>query len=145
MNNWAVAASVGGVVFLTGVLLLWTHIRAWRGQKHDPSLEAADREHYHRRYRRRMQTSGMIALLGILIPLGDAVIPWREAPAMFAVYWGMLLLLAFWVGVQGLGDLFSTGAHSRAALARIREQQRELQQQLAKSKRRGSNGQHSSD
>ena len=92
-----------------------------------------------------MQASGFLVAIGILVPIGDAgVIPWRLFPVWIAVYWGIVLLLAMWVIVLGVADVIATSAHSRAALGRIRRQQRELENQVAEFRRRSTNGRDSS-
>ena len=59
---------------------------------------------------------------------------------IWGTYWLAVLILTVWVMLQGIGDYLSTRSHARSALARIRREQHELQQQLAAIKRRGSNG-----
>jgi len=87
-----------------------------------------------------MQTSALLAILGVLIPVGDVLIPWQNHPVLFALFWGGLILMSLWVIMLGLGDAVSTAAHSRAQLARIRRKQRELQQELSELRRKQSNG-----
>ena len=140
MKDWLVAPCVGGILIVVGAVLMRSHAKVWRLQKNDSQLEFDDRSHYYARYRRRMQTSGMIALLGFLIPLGDVLFHPKVAPLWVILYWIAVLLLAGWVIVMGLGDWASTVAHTRASLARIRQKQRELEQQLSQIRRRGSNG-----
>lgn len=136
-----IAPAVGLVLLLVGLGLMRSHVRTWESQKEDASLDEADRRHYHRRYRRRLQTSGLIVLLGVLLPAGDLLIP-ANRPGLFATYWFCVLLLAGWVIVMGLGDLASTGAHARASLARVRQKQRELERALEEYRSRQSNGRH---
>lgn len=141
MQQWLIAPVVGGCLLLAGLALMRSHARTWRDQKQDATLDELDRRHYHARYRRRMQTSALIAVLGVLLAAGDAFIP-ANAPRLFAVYWIGVLVLASWVVLLGLGDMASTGAHSRVALARIHQKQRELEEQMARIKTRNSNGHH---
>lgn len=145
VNDRLIALCVGGILIVVGVVLMWAHAKAWRLQKNDPQLDFDDRSHFYARYRRRIQTSGMIALLGLLIPLGDALLHPKVAPLWATLYWIVVLLLVGWVIVMGLGDWTSTLAHSRASLARIRQKQRELEQQVSQMRRRGSNGHKLSD
>jgi hypothetical protein len=140
MTEWLPATVVGMVLVIVGSILMRSHVISWRGQKNDSSLDDADRKHYHARYRRRMQTSCLIAILGILLALGDTFVPAKEQPLLFTIYWLSVLLLAAWVAVLGVGDLISTGAHSRAALARVHRKQRELEREVNKLRSRGSNG-----
>ena len=122
------------------------HSLAWREEKNDPGLEDTEREHFFRRYRRRMQTSAMIAVIGLMIPLGDVVLPRvfdREREVLvFGIYWGAVLLLTTWIIAMALADMLSASAHTRVALSRLRLKQRELEKQLDEVRRRGSNGHH---
>ena len=120
--------------------MLRSHVLAWRRQKNDSTLDDFDRQHYYRRYRRRMQTSGCILLLGFLIPLGDLPVLWQRGLLASTIYWSAVLLLTAWIIVVALGDLASTRAHSKVAMGRVRRKQRELEAQLAEIKNRRSNG-----
>lgn len=147
MNKWIYAVAFGAALFVGGLITMRRHWLTWRDEKNDPSLEDAERTYYYHRYRRRMQTSGMISLIGLMIALGDTLLPeifvnqWREM-FVFGVYWGAVLLLTGWVIIMAFADLFSASTHSRAALAKLRLKQRELEKQLDEVRRRGSNGHH---
>jgi hypothetical protein len=119
----------------------------WQRLKNDAGLDDADRTHYYARYRRRMQMALMLMFLGLLIPLGDPgknaairLIQWEKVPWLVPWFLGLELLVVVWVILLALGDMLSTTAHSRVALSRVREKQRELHDQIAELKRRGSNG-----
>ncbi len=145
MQGWVVYLVVGATLIATGLLMMRAHVAAWRIEKNDPTIEDDQRTFFYKRYRRRMQTSALIAVIGILIPFGSLVLPGlfvdeQLQARVFAFYWGSVLLLTLWVILLGLGDLLSTSAQSRVALARIRLKQRELEQQIAEIRRRHSNG-----
>lgn len=140
MNEWIVPA-FGGLLVLFGLGLMVAHVRSWRKQKQDPELDESERSHFFIRFRRRMQTSGMIAVLGVLVGAGDQLPILRKDPLLFTLYWIAVLLLTFWVMLLALGDYLTTRSHARSELARIQREQRELEKQLAELKRRGSNGQ----
>ena len=140
MEDWQTAAATGGVLFGLGVLLMRSHRIAWKRQQNDSSLDEGERTYLQRRYRRRMQTSGLIATLGLLIPAGAALMVWKTDVVLMTCYWIAVLLLTVWVAVMGAGDLAATGAHTRVALDRLRAQQQALEQQLEEIKTRGSNG-----
>jgi hypothetical protein len=145
LQSWVFAVSFGAALAVGGLVMMRRHLSTWRGEKNDPGLDDADRFYYFRRYRRRMQTSAMIAVIGVLIALGDTVLPLilgnhRHFRLVFGSYWGAVLLLTGWVIVMALSDLVSASAHSRVALSRVRLKQRELEKQLEDIRRRGSNG-----
>ncbi|HUG90221.1 MAG TPA: hypothetical protein VML55_05280 [Planctomycetaceae bacterium] len=141
------APVAGAVVFLIGLVLVRSNRNTWQRLKNDAALDHADRVHYHARYRRRMQMALMLMLLGLMIPLSDPgkdaairLVQWEKVPWLMPWFLGLELLLVLWVILLALADMLSTTTHSRAALSRVREKQRELRDQLAELKRRRSNG-----
>jgi hypothetical protein len=138
MKSW-VAFGVGAGLLAVGLLFLRWHVQEWRQEKNDPSLDPHDRDHYHARYRRRMQTSGMIVFLGILIPLGDWLLE-RGFVVASTVLWFFVFGLIGWIILMAFGDMLSTRTHSHAALSKVRQKQRELERQVAELKNRGGNG-----
>ncbi len=88
----------------------------------------------------------MLAILGVLIGMGDALLPFqRRHPVPTTLYWIGVLLLTGWVMLLGFGDLWSTVAYGRAELARVRQKQRELERQVVEFKHRNLDGRGSED
>ena len=86
-----------------------------------------------------MQTSGMVILIGILVPVGDVfVCSW--GPVVASVFWLGVLFLALWVGVQALGDFTSVQSYSRAAMSRVNTQRQQAEAELSEYRRRKANG-----
>ena len=142
MHKWIPSLTFGFVLASGGVAAVVWHIRSWRARQQDPSLSAAEREHYQRQYFRRLQTSGLIAVLGIMFPIGDTDGPvaWKEHPLAWSIYWFIVLGLTFWVMLLAVGDMVSTRSHTQEALSRLREQQRELEREAARLRARSTNG-----
>jgi hypothetical protein len=137
VNNPTPATIVAIGLAALGVGLLVSHQRTWRSQQDDPALSDEERAFLHRRYRRRMQTSGMLSLLGILIGVGDALLViQKQQPIWPTLYWIGVLLLTGWVMLLAFGDLMSTAARAKAELARARQKQRELERQVVEFKNR---------
>jgi hypothetical protein len=134
----------GALLVLAAGAMLASHVRTWRRRRNDPELEEGERQHYERQFRRRMQASGIVAIIGVMLPLGDpseqALIPWRAHPAWLSVYWIIVLGLAMWVMLLAAGDLLATRVHSQVALSRLRQKQRELEREAARLRGRPSNG-----
>lgn len=122
-----------------GGLMLWTHVRTWRSRRGDESLTDNDRQYYRRQFRRRLQVSALVVVIGIMLPIGDLEAPWRDHPGGWAVYWYVVLGLALWIMFLAFGDLVSTRSYSQAAMARLREQQRALEQEAARLRARSAN------
>ncbi len=116
-----------------------SHIREWRKEKNDSTSDPQDLHHYYARYRRRMQTSGMLVLLGLLIPLMDWLLDQRQVvPATLVGF--LVFALIGWIFLLAFGDMLSTRTHSHVALAKVRQKQRELERQVAELKSRETNG-----
>lgn len=130
-DEWLPATVVGVGLVLFGGWLMSSHWKSWREHAHDDSLDDADRRYYRNQFRRRVQASGIILLLGFLIPIGDRIIPLnRDDASVATLYWLVVLALTCWVLLLAMLDLVATRAHSRLALShlrRLREKQRELQ------------------
>jgi len=140
VDDWRFSIGVGLTLVIAGLCMLRTHVLAWKRQQSDESLDNSDRAHLYARYRRRLQTSGLIAILGLLIPLGDSPMFWKQGPAVSTLFWGAILVITFWISLLALGDLVATRTHARIALSRIQRKQRDLEEQLAQLKKRNSNG-----
>lgn len=142
MHDAAISISVGVVLVALGVWLLRWHVRTWRGQREDDTLSERERRHYRGQFRRRMQISGMLVLIGVLIPVGDLLIPWQKFPRVFALYWGVVLLILAWIMLLAALDWLSSRMNARAARAALfslQRKQRELEEEAARL-RRNSNG-----
>jgi hypothetical protein len=137
VNNPWPALIVAVILVTAGVSLVRAHGRTWRRQQTDPTLEEADRIYYGRRYRRRMRISAVLAILGVLIGLGDALLPFQKRhPGPISLYWIGVLLLTCWIMLLGFADFWSTAAYTRAELARVRKKQRELERRVVEFKHR---------
>ena len=140
MHDWFVAVAVGGMLIVIGTLMIRAHLNTWREQRQDTSLDEMDRKHYYRRLRRRTQTSALIVVLGILIPLGDSPFVWGQGPAVSTLCWIAALIITGWIILLALADLVATRSHARVALSRIQQKQRELEGKVEELRKRGSNG-----
>lgn len=125
--------------------MMRAHALAWRSQQSDSSLDDLDRKFFRVRCRRRLQTSGILVVLGILIAVGDLPFVWQLGPRVSTLVWCVVLLLTVWAVFLALGDMTSTRAHSRAALARVRRKQRDLNAELTRLQAKRSNGRPPSD
>jgi Ca2+/Na+ antiporter len=137
------APIVGGSLLIAGCVLIRSHILTWRRHQADQSLDRSDVHHFRSQFLRRLRVSGMLSLIGLLVAVGDALIPWQNGLlAWFAIYWLVVLLLAVTVVILGLRDMRATQDHARPEMARIQYHQRELERQLVEERSKRSNGQH---
>jgi len=121
-----------------GLLMMRAHYRSWKIQR-DQECDPEEQNHLARRYRRRMQASGLLVLLGILISAGQ-LIDGKSWPTCFTVYWTGVLLLTFWLILLALGDAASIAAYSKAAQGKLDQQRREIEAEFQKLKARQGNG-----
>jgi hypothetical protein len=132
------ALIVGTLLLIFGGSFIWRHIRTRQDQLRDESLVETDHEYLGRQFRRRLQASSLVCLIGILILVGDLVIPWGRggrgdkvaAAFWFAIYWGGIILLALWVMLLALGDYFSIRVNSSVKLSRLKAQEKSLRREL---------------
>lgn len=102
------------VVLLLAAGLVVSHLRAWRAAQR----ENLDVEFSRGQFRRRMQTSVMLAVLAVGLCVGQ-LIRSESHPTFFVLFWlGMVLLIA-WMVLLALGDLI-LGRHYVARLQRER-------------------------
>ncbi len=135
------------VLLVIGVLMMRAHRRTWVQQQDDPGLNPRDLTRLGTRYRRRMQMSGMIGVLGVMLGVGDALI-WEQDLQMIAIYWIVVIGLGAWLLVLGMGDLASVRIDSKQAISELRDigaRRQELEAELAEMRRRGSNGEAKSN
>lgn len=125
---------VGLSVLMLGAGLVLSHIRTRRRNLADSTLEEREQLYLQRQFRRRIQASSLLALIGIMIPIGDDLwIRWERHHKAWAAYWMLVLALVTWVLLLAALDWLATGAHVRAsrnAIAKLERKQFELQQEL---------------
>ena len=110
------------------------HIQAWRAARADESREPHELNYRRRQYRRRMQTSGILGLLGIAILAGHFVKP-PMATVVVAVYWATVLLMVAWMLVLACFDAISTQLHLGRMQRRNESQQALLEAKLRRAKK----------
>lgn len=127
---------VAGAISLFGGLMMWRHRSVWNEQQGNPEIEAGERLFLHGQYRRRMQSSAMILVLGLLLHASNEhLVAWEKAPAGFCVYVCIMLLLVAWIVLLALGDYLASRIVHQSALARLHEQQRELEDSVLELRR----------
>lgn len=128
------ALIAGSLLIVFGGGYLARHVSARKAQLADPLASEEDSAFERAQFRRRVQTSGLICLIGVLILVGDLVIPWGRngrgdkvaATFWFAIYWGGVILIALWVMLLALGDFAAIRTNSQGKLSRLRAAQRSL-------------------
>lgn len=146
MNDIKASLTMGFALILLGAWLIRWHRAAW-GQHRAQQSSADDRErrHFRLQFRRRIQVSALLILLGIMIPIGDWLMVQRRNPLWITVFWIVVLALAMWIMLLAAIDWLSTRMYvraTRATLAGLARKQRELEAEADRLRGRGSNGRH---
>ena len=143
MKDWLPMTLAGAFLVVLGVFMIRSHLRSWRRHRDDSSLAERELQYCFAQYRRRLQTSAIIILLGVLLFVGDValsrVLTEEDFAGVFGIYWIVVLCLTLWIVVLAWGDITAIRIHSKTVLNRHLRKQRELETQLAEFKKRHSN------
>ncbi len=123
---------------IVGVLLLgfalvsaWLQIRSHRALSELLEESAVGRTFLDRQLRRRLQVSGLLGIVGIMIPLGDQLEQFfRDRPGLFFVYWVAVLILVAWTVLMALGDWLSVSVYSNLADMQLQVEQHQLEEEV---------------
>lgn len=119
-----------------GLFLGVWHWRSWKRIADDPERATPTR---WAQSRRRMQVAALIALVGLLLCAGDAVLPLLQRaewinPRQMAALWSMdvlaMLLVAVWMALLAMGDMAISVAQARLERLRARQQERVLCEEI---------------
>ena len=116
-------------------LLLWFHLRAWRSAQVEPLDEKAI-DFRRRQFRRRMQASAMIGIVGIAVVASLAV----TDAIMTAILWCFVLALVVWMLLLAFADMVSSYFYYNQIRAQHTAEHASLQAQLDKLRRPEGNG-----
>jgi UDP-N-acetylmuramyl pentapeptide phosphotransferase/UDP-N-acetylglucosamine-1-phosphate transferase len=95
------------VLCLSSAGLIAWHVRAWkRIQQSD--IDQRERNFRHRQYRRRMQTSAMLGLLGVAIFVGQLLMTLATSQLFLVIYWCCVLALLLWMAILAVADMAAT-------------------------------------
>ena len=141
MEVWS-SVSIALLVLLATAGLISSHLRTWRlVQQNATQLQPSELDYRRRQFRRRMQTSAMLGLVGIGVLAGRLLIVFRSPPLVVLIFWSGVVLLVVWLGLLAVADMIST----RYYFGRLRQdylvEEARLQVELRRLKRSGGNGQ----
>ncbi len=114
-------------LILTSLQLMAWHMKSWREADHG-GLSERDAEFFRRQCRRRMQTSGMLGVIGLLI-FGHLWIPDNTT---LALYWAGVLGLLIWTVLLAVGDFAASRLHYRPQIADQQTEHLLLQREIEK-------------
>jgi hypothetical protein len=136
---WSTALVSLFLVGAAGGLILW-HLRAWRQVARETTLEERERDFRWRQFRRRMQTSAMLGLLGVAIFVGRLLMAIPASPLVIFVYWGGVLVLLLWMFLLALVDAWATRYHFSRMRHECFIEQVKLQAEVDRLRAAGGNG-----
>lgn len=110
-------ALVSGLLLLISAVLVTLDYRAYKRRREAAADEAAKTAVW-KRFRFRVQASGGIGVVGVLILVG-ASIDARAHPVKFSLTWIIAILVTFWIALMALVDLM----RSRQQLAELKHQE----------------------
>ena len=143
MNADSIPAVVmGGVLLLLGGGSFWY---LWQQRESADEMDDLAYRHWLRQVRRRLQISALLILIGFLIPLGDLLPFFRQAPVAFVFFWMAVMGLAGWIALLGLADLASTRNYASRAQRRLRQQKADLDAELARARQQRGGSRYHSD
>ncbi len=130
---WSIVFGVLLLVF--SVVMLRRHVATWRAARDGKKDERA-RDFAFRQYRRRMQGSAMIGIIGVAVIAGI----WITDNTAALFFWLGVTLVVFWMALLALADLLAT-RHYYSQLQREQlEEHAALRGELERLKRRDGNG-----
>ena len=126
-----------GFLLLLAAGLAVSHVRAWREDR-DGDERAPEHSYARRKYRRRMQVSGMIGVTGLAILIGHLF----TDPRVVGIYWMVVMVWVIWIVTLAVADLLDT----RRFLENLHREQLVLNAQLEAElhRRRGEGNGHAS-
>jgi hypothetical protein len=127
-NNIWVSLGVGLLLSGFGSWLVWRHVVSWRRSQDDAELSPLDIDFFRRQFRRRVQTSGLLVLLGLMLPLGDALLLWGRDPIVSTIFWLGVVFLTLWIMALAAGDWLLSRIHCRGTTAAIEQLNRKKQE-----------------
>jgi hypothetical protein len=139
-----VSLAFGAALLIAGGALFRWHFAAWNAYRRDGTLADRERSFYRTQFRRRVQISVLIVLMGILVPLLDFVI-FKQSPRLFTALALGMLFVAMWIMTLGAFDWLSLrvfNRSTRATQSSLARKRRELEEEVERLRKHDSNGQH---
>jgi len=105
--NYLSSILVAVVLCVSSAGLMAWHIREWK-RLQSMKIDPREREFRRRQYRRRMQTSAMLGVLGVAIFIGQLLMIWVTSRLFLVLYWSSVLVLVLWMALLALADMAAT-------------------------------------
>lgn len=121
MRDDLIFASFGAGLAVIGGVLLYLQMQARQRQLLDTELSDREQRFLKRQHSHRMQTSAFTVVLGGLIAVGGRVILLGKSPWIATGYVCILLVLALWLMLLGVGDAVASRIHAQQSRSENRK------------------------
>lgn len=121
----------GGFLLLCAITMGVMVTRSRPSREQDAEVDESTRRLAQGQFRRRIQISVMLGMIGILIPLGDQLDQlFIRRPFLFFVWVALVFILTLWMVLMALGDWLSTFAYSAVTRTHLRHERRQLEEEI---------------
>ncbi len=117
------------------------HVRAWK-RLQGAGIDPREQDFRRRQYRRRMQTSAMLGVLGVAIFIGQLLIAWPASRLFLVIYWSGVLALVLWMALLALADMAATGFYYSREKNNAVVEHAKLQGELRRAREKQAKGQN---
>lgn len=125
------------LVTVAVALVVW-HVRSWRLMRAElPRGE--ERDYRWRQFRRRMQASSLVGVLGLAVYLGY-LIPHDALPRFFLAFWLMVICCVLWLALLASLDFLATRSFYATRRHAIKIERAAWQAQIDRTERSRHNG-----
>ncbi len=124
---------VGFALLVVAGIMLDAHRRTWREEDADGEATHRDRRASRAKYLRRMQATGTIGLLGMLLMV-HTLIP--GTPLVYAVYMLVLVVLCGWLVMLGVVDAFASWLKGHRERERALDSRQKLEAEIKAARER---------
>ena len=131
---------VSMLLLLAAVGLIVSHVRSWRAFQQQ-NLDAEEFDYRRRQFRRRMQTSALLGLLAVAMPVGHVLTVWIRSGWFAVVFWMSVMAVACWVALLAAVDIWATKHHFSRLRHHCLVEQAKLQAELRRIQAVRGNGQ----
>jgi hypothetical protein len=94
------------LIIVALALLAW-HGFSWRTAQANLSHDSGEWSFRRRQFLRRLQVSGMLLVVGVLLLLGQTLFPQTEHPWWAIAYWLVVALVTVWMVLLALADMLA--------------------------------------
>lgn len=134
-SDFWVSLSISTLLLAASLWLIWSHWERLVAVEADENLEKRNRDHLQRRYRRRIQSSTILGVVGVAI-LGGRLFPPDQGGLAAAIYWSCLTVLVLWMALLGVADIISTRLYYGRLRRNVEIQRTALEAQLRRARER---------